>query len=148
VPRRCATCFARLPDGPDLDGATLAGKVVGYVDYGIVRRDPAPCADVALAGDAALTCDPVMAIGCGWALQSAAWLADAVAPALAGGEPVAAALRRYRRLHGRRLGGHHRMLTAEARAHRMNPVKRLLFSGAARDPQLAGLVHRYAQRSV
>jgi menaquinone-9 beta-reductase len=40
------------------------------------------------------------------------------------------------------------MLTAEARAHRMNPVQRLLFSGAARDPQLAGLVHRYAQRSV
>ena len=29
------------------------------------------------------------AIGCGWALQSAEWLADAVAPALAGAEPLA-----------------------------------------------------------
>jgi len=89
-----------------------------------------------------------MAIGCGWALQSAEWLAASVAGALAGEEPLSRALRRYGQVHRRRLGGHHRMLTAEARAHRINPVQRLLFSGAARDPQLAALLHRYAERSL
>jgi 2-polyprenyl-6-methoxyphenol hydroxylase-like FAD-dependent oxidoreductase len=140
--------FAGLPEPPALEGAELAGKVVGYVDYGVIRRDPAPRPGVALVGDAALTADPVMAIGCGWALQSAEWLADCAGPALAGEEPLARALRRYGRTHRRRLMGHHRMLAAEARAHPMNPVQRLLFSGAARDARLAGRVHRYAQRWV
>jgi 2-polyprenyl-6-methoxyphenol hydroxylase-like FAD-dependent oxidoreductase len=134
--------FAALPEPPDLEGAELAGKVVGYTDYGIVAREPAPRPGLALIGDAALTCDPVMAIGCGWALQSAAWLADAVA----GAERYA--LRRYRRLHRRHLIPHHRMLSAEARAHPMNPVQRLLFSAAARDPRTAARLHRYAERSI
>jgi 2-polyprenyl-6-methoxyphenol hydroxylase-like FAD-dependent oxidoreductase len=140
--------FAALPEPPGLGGAELAGKVVGYTDYGIVQRDPTPRPGVALVGDAALTCDPVMAIGCGWALQSAAWLTDAAGPALAGAEQLKPALRRYRREHRRHLIPHHRMLTAEARAHRMNPVQRVLFSAAARDPRTAARVHRYAERSI
>jgi menaquinone-9 beta-reductase len=136
--------FAGLPEPPALEGAEPVGKVVGYTDYGIVAREPAPRPGLALIGDAALTCDPVMAIGCGWALQSAAWLADAVAHT----EPLARALRRYRRAHRRHLIPHHRMLTAEARAHAMNPVQRLLFSAAARDPRTAARLHRYAERSI
>jgi menaquinone-9 beta-reductase len=95
-----------------------------------------------------LTSDPLMAIGCGWALQSAEWLADATAPALAGEGSLAAALRRYRRTRQRNLASHHRMLVADARGRDMNPVQRLLFSAAARDPQTAALFHRYAQRSI
>jgi menaquinone-9 beta-reductase len=136
--------FAALPEPPALDGAELAGKVVGYTDYGIVVRDPAPRPGLALIGDAALTCDPVMAIGCGWALQSAAWLADAGAAT----ERVEPALRRYRRMHRRHLIPHHRMLEREARAHAMNPVQRLLFSAATRDARMAARVHRYAERSI
>jgi len=37
---------------------------------------------MALVGDAALAIDPLWGVGCGWALQSAEWLADSVAPAL------------------------------------------------------------------
>ena len=108
--------FAALPEAPELSRAERADKIVGYTDYGIVSARARARPGLALVGDAALTCDPVMAIGCGWALQSGAWLADSVAPALTGEEPLRTALRRYRREHRRRLNGHHRMLTADARA--------------------------------
>jgi 2-polyprenyl-6-methoxyphenol hydroxylase-like FAD-dependent oxidoreductase len=140
--------FANLPEPPALAGARLAGKVLGYTDYELVVRDPTPRAGLALVGDAGLTSDPVMAIGCGWALQSAAWLADSTAAALAGAEPLASGLRRYRRARRRRLDPHHRMLAADARARAMNPVQRMLFSAATRDPQTAALLHRYAERSI
>jgi 2-polyprenyl-6-methoxyphenol hydroxylase-like FAD-dependent oxidoreductase len=140
--------FARLPEPPDLAVAERVDKMVGYTDYGIVRREPTPRPGLALVGDAALTCDPVMAIGCGFALQSASWLADSVAPALTGGEPLGKALRHYRREHRRRLNGHHRMLTADARARGFNPVQRLLFSAAARDARTAATLHRYSERSL
>jgi len=140
--------FGSLPQPPALDGAEIAGKVLGYTNYELVARDVTPRAGVALVGDAALTSDPLMAIGCGWALQSAAWLTDSVTSALAQGEPAAVALRGYMRTHRRRLTGHHRMLAADARGHRMNPVQRLLFSAAARDPHTAARFHRYAERSI
>ena len=140
--------FAALPDAPDLSRAERTDKIVGYIDYGIVRREPTPQPGLALIGDAALTCDPVMAIGCGFALQSASWLADSVAPALTGEQPLRTALRRYRREHRRRLNGHHRMLTADARAQDFNPVQRLLFAAAARDAPTAATLHRYSERSL
>ncbi len=140
--------FGRLPDGPNLDVAEQAGKMLGYTDYGLILRQPAPRPGVALIGDAGLTSDPLMAIGCGWALQSAAWLADAVVPALAGAEPLHRGLSRYRRLRRRRLEPHHRMLVADARGVKLNPIQRLLFSSAARDQRMAELVHRYAARSI
>jgi 2-polyprenyl-6-methoxyphenol hydroxylase-like FAD-dependent oxidoreductase len=139
--------FGALPEPPELRDAQLAGKVVGYTDYGLVLRDAVPRPGLALVGDAALTSDPVMAIGCGWALQSAGWLADSTAPALAGAEPLTAGLRRYRRARGR-LASHHRMLVADARGRRMNPIQRLQFAAATRDPQTAALLHRYAERSI
>jgi menaquinone-9 beta-reductase len=139
--------FTTLPEPPGLAGAELAGKVVGFTDYGLVRRDATPRPGLALVGDAALTSDPVMAIGCGWALQSAAWLADSTAPALAGAESLVSGLRRYRRAR-RPLAAHHRMLVADARGRQMNPIQRVLFSAAARDPQTAALFHRYAERSA
>ena len=140
--------FASLPDGPDLADARPAGKAIGYTDYGIVARDPLPLPGVALVGDAALTCDPVMAIGCGWALQSGEWLADAVVPALQGTTTMEAALRAYRRERRRKLLPHHLMLVGDARAKRMNPVQRLLFSAGTRDPKTAKRLHEYAQRTI
>jgi menaquinone-9 beta-reductase len=140
--------FRSVPEPPDLAGAELAGKVLGFTDYELVAREVTPRPGLALVGDAALTSDPLMAIGCGWALQSAAWLADSTAPALAGEAPLEPALHRYLRTHRRQLAGHHRMLAADARGHRMNPVQRLLFSAAARDPHMAAMFHRYAERSI
>ena len=66
---------------------------------------------LALVGDAAMAIDPLWGVGCGWALQSAEWLADGVSAAL--GEPRASAdaralargLKRYERTHRRANGG-------------------------------------------
>ena len=74
-----------------------------------VRVPTAP--GLALVGDAAQAVDPLFGIGCGWAFQSGEWLADSVAPALRGEEPLERGLKRYRRLHKRKLGGHTRSST-------------------------------------
>lgn len=138
--------FGSLPDGPRMAGARRAGKVMGFADYPLIARDATPLPGVALTGDAALTSDPLPAIGCGWALESAAWLSDAAAPALAGAEPLDTALRRYARRRRRGLAGHHRLIAAEARARGANPVQRLLFTAAARDPRVAEHVMRFGER--
>ena len=56
--------------------------VVGKIDMTNRMRVPS-APGLALIGDAALATDPLFGVGCGWAFQSAEWLADAVAPALA-----------------------------------------------------------------
>jgi len=71
-----------------------------------------------------------------------------VAPALSRDEPLRTALRRYRHEHLRRLNGHHRMLTADARARPFNPLQPLLLSAAARDTTTAATLHRYSERSL
>jgi menaquinone-9 beta-reductase len=140
--------FAQLPEPPELAGAEMVGKMVGYTNYEPIRRDVTPRPGVALVGDAALTSDPVMAIGCGWALQSAEWLSDAVGPALTESRSVDSALESYRRIHRKRIVPHDRMLVADAKARGLNPIQRLLFSAAVKDRQIAATFHRYAERSI
>ncbi|MFD8858251.1 NAD(P)/FAD-dependent oxidoreductase [Streptomyces vinaceus] len=72
-----------LPEAPAIDSAERITKIIGTVDYPLHTRKPtAP--GVALIGDAALTSDPLWGVGCGWALESARWLTEAVAAAAAG----------------------------------------------------------------
>jgi 2-polyprenyl-6-methoxyphenol hydroxylase-like FAD-dependent oxidoreductase len=138
----------RAPNAPDLDLAERVSKFVGYVDYPIVRRSPAPRRGLALVGDAALTADPVWAIGCGWAFESASWLADAVAPALHGDEPMRRALRRYRAHHRRRLSGHARVIADAAKAGAPPPPVRALLAAATRDPVTARRFDDFGTRSA
>jgi 2-polyprenyl-6-methoxyphenol hydroxylase-like FAD-dependent oxidoreductase len=127
---------AGLPDAPPIRSAKLVGPVLGKVEMpNRVRRQTAP--GLALAGDAALAADPLFGVGCGWALQSAEWLADSVAPALAGSEPLARGLERYRRRHARELRGHASLVNGYATGRPLDPFERLLFSSAARDPKVA-----------
>lgn len=134
--------------GPSLHSARRASPFVGYTDYAPLHRPPVPAPGVALVGDAALTCDPMLAIGCGFAVNSATWLVDATVPALRGDEPLARGLRRYRRRHRRELAGHARMLDAGALAKPPNPIERLMLGAAARDAEMARHFERYATRSV
>lgn len=138
---------AALPDAPPIDESRLAGPLVGKLDLTNEWRTTTG-EGVALAGDAALAADPVGAVGCGWALQSAGWLADAVTPALRGEEPLARGLRRYHRTHRRHLMGHSRMAAEAARAKEMNPLQKLIFSAAVRDPVTAARVEAFASRSA
>jgi flavin-dependent dehydrogenase len=130
--------FERLPDGPRLDPAKRVSKVMGRLDMTNVVRSPTG-PGLALVGDAAIAADPVWGVGCGWALQSAEWFADAVSPALGGTDAeLDSALQAYARRHREGLEGHEKFCSAYSRGKRFNPAEKLLYRGAARDRELAG----------
>jgi 2-polyprenyl-6-methoxyphenol hydroxylase-like FAD-dependent oxidoreductase len=140
--------FEAVPEAPSLRGARLDERgVLGKIDMTNRMRTPtAP--GLALIGDAALATDPLFGVGCGWAFQSAEWLADAVAPALVGGESLEAGLRRYRRTHSRHLRGHAWMIHDYATGRKLQPPERLIFSGAARDPRVAAIFDAFGTRQT
>jgi len=140
--------FDQAPEAPSLRSATLSDEgVLGKIDMTNRMRTPtAP--GLALIGDAALATDPLFGIGCGWAFQTAEWLADSVAPALRGEEALEAGLRRYRRKHGRRLRGHAWMIHDYATGRKLQPPERLIFSAAARDPRVATIFDAFGTRRI
>ncbi|MER5641630.1 NAD(P)/FAD-dependent oxidoreductase [Kitasatospora sp. NPDC002227] len=136
-----------LPQAPDIDSAERISKIIGTVDYPLRSRKPS-APGLALIGDAALTGDPLWGVGCGWALQSAQWLAEAVTPALGGRGDLDKALAAYGRLHRRRLGGHQFLAADYAKGRPFNPGERLMFAAAARDAGVARHMHRFASRLI
>jgi flavin-dependent dehydrogenase len=140
--------FEAVPEAPSLRGARLDERgVLGKIDMTNRMRTPtAP--GLALIGDAALATDPLFGVGCGWAFQSAEWLADSVAPALRGEEALEKGLRRYRRSHSRHLRGHAWMIHDYATGRKLQPLERLLFSGAARDPRAAAIFDAFGTRKI
>jgi 2-polyprenyl-6-methoxyphenol hydroxylase-like FAD-dependent oxidoreductase len=134
-------------DGPGTLG-TQASKLIGYVDYPVIDRPAVPRAGVALIGDAAHSADPLMAIGCGWAFQTAAWLVDATADTLRSRGNLSRALRRYGKIRHSNLAGHQTLLRTGAKELSMNPIQRLLMSGAAKNRKLADAFHAFAAREV
>ena len=137
----------RLPDGPDLTGADQVGDLSGVLNYACVSRRPA-ATGLALVGDAALTSDYLWGTGCSFAFHSAAWLVDATAPALSRADDPDPSLRRYASLHRRSLAGHHRVMSDYADGRPFNPVERLLYSAAVRDPQVARHVAAFGERRM
>ncbi|MGF1426625.1 NAD(P)/FAD-dependent oxidoreductase [Kitasatospora sp. LaBMicrA B282] len=136
-----------LPEAPPVDSAERISKIIGTVDYPLHSRRPtAP--GLALIGDAALTGDPLWGVGCGWALQSARWLAAAVGPAAAGRGDLDRSLAAYGREHRRRLRGHQFLAADYATARPFNPLERLMFSAAARDASMARHMHLFASRLI
>jgi 2-polyprenyl-6-methoxyphenol hydroxylase-like FAD-dependent oxidoreductase len=140
--------FERAPEAPSLRGAVPTEEgIVGKVDMTNRRRTPS-MPGLALVGDAALATDPLFGIGCGWAFQTSEWLADAVAPALRGEADLEAGLRRYRRRHAWRLGGHANMIHDYSTGRKIQPPERLLFSAAARDPRVAAIFDAFGTRRI
>ncbi|MFE1417026.1 NAD(P)/FAD-dependent oxidoreductase [Streptomyces sp. NPDC085524] len=136
-----------LPEAPPIDSAERISKIIGTVDYPLVTREPtAP--GLALIGDAALTGDPLWGVGCGWALQSAHWLAEAAATAAAGRGDLDRSLAVYARTHRRRLRGHQSVAVDFAKARPFNPGERLVFSAAARDESMARHMYMFAARLI
>jgi flavin-dependent dehydrogenase len=139
--------FEGLPDAPPMTGIERVSKVIGRVDMTNLSRPPVG-AGLALAGDAAMASDPLWGVGCGFALQSAEWLVDATAEALAAGTGLDRALSRYARIHRRRLTGHHLVMCDFATARQLNALERLIFSAAARDAKLARHVEAFGTRHI
>ncbi len=139
--------MAALPEPPPIMESRRVEDVVGKIDMtNRVRGPVAP--GLALVGDAALATDPLFGVGCGWAFQTGEWLADSVAPALRGEESLDRGLKRYRRLHKRRLGGHAFMIHDYATGRPVSGPEKLLFKAAARDPKLASRFDAFATRRV
>ncbi len=137
----------RLPDGPDLSGARQVGDLSGVLNYSCVSRRPAG-PGLALVGDAAMTSDYLWGTGCSFAFQSAAWLVDATAPALSARTDLDRALRRYAARHRHMLSGHHRLMSDYADGRPFNPVERLLYAAAVRDPRIARHVIEFGERRM
>jgi flavin-dependent dehydrogenase len=112
----------------------------------VSRRATAP--GLALVGDAALAIDPLGAVGCGWAMQSAEWLADSVSPALAADESLARGLARYRRRRARALRGHALVLQRNSRARPFDARARLIVSAAVEDRQIAATLEQLLTCSI
>ncbi len=139
--------IAGLPDPPPIRESRRVSPILGKIEMPNVQRGPvAP--GLALVGDAALATDPLWGVGCGWAFQSAEWLAESVAGALAGDEPLPSALRRYRRRFRRHLQGHALMIRDYATGRRFTPVERALFSAAVVDPRVSERLARFGTRNA
>ena len=149
--RDVATAFtnfiADLPDAPPILASRRVGEFIGKLEMPNVHREVGRDG-LALVGDAAMATDPLWGVGCGWAFQSAEWLADSVAGALAGDEPLEAGLKRYRRRYARRLRGHAFMINDYATGRRFSPVERALFATAVSDERAALRLEAYATRNV
>jgi 2-polyprenyl-6-methoxyphenol hydroxylase-like FAD-dependent oxidoreductase len=137
--------LAALPEPPPIHEQHLADDVIGKIDMtNRVRGPVAP--GLALIGDAALATDPLFGVGCGWAFESGEWLADSVAPALHGEESLEKGLKRYRRLHKRKLGGHAFMIHDYATGRPLNGREKMLFRAAAHDPKVAATFDAFGTR--
>jgi 2-polyprenyl-6-methoxyphenol hydroxylase-like FAD-dependent oxidoreductase len=136
-----------LPDGPPIAASRIVQPPQGKLDMTNVAHTPS-APGLALVGDAALAIDPLWGVGCGWALQSAEWLADSVAPALRGSESLPSALKRYRRRHARALRGHAAMIYDFAGGRKFNPAERVLFSTATYDPRMSALMEAFGSRNI
>lgn len=139
--------LADFPDAPPIRSTRLVSDILGKIEMpNRVRAVTGP--GVALVGDAALATDPLYGVGCGWAFQSGEWLADAVAPALSGAEPLTEGLNRYRRRHAKQLRGHAFFIHDYSTGRRLNPAERFLFAAAARDEKVAIPFDAYATRQI
>jgi flavin-dependent dehydrogenase len=141
------TYIADLPGAPPIRESRLVSPVIGSLKIPTMHRDTTR-PGLALAGDAAMASDPLWGIGCGWARQSAEWLADSVGPALRGEEPLQRGLKRYRREHRRRLHAHSLLIDSYASGRRMHLLERTMFAAAARDAYLGDLSAAYGARLV
>jgi flavin-dependent dehydrogenase len=131
-----ARAVSSLPDAPDLTEAERVSKLIGKLEVPNVIR-PAAGPGLAFVGDAALATDPLFGVGCGFAFQSAEWLADEVTPALMNGGDLDRALATYRRKFAWRLVPHHLQIADYATGRRIRPLERATFRAAAGDAAVA-----------
>ena len=147
-PARALVQFlASRPDPPPILHSRRVSPILWKLDMTNVRRVPvAP--GLALIGDAALAADPLWGVGCGWAFQSAEWLASSLERTLRDEEPLAKGLARYRRRHRSALLAHALMAEDYATGRPLRSGERLLFAGAVQDRLLATRLNAFVTRNL
>jgi menaquinone-9 beta-reductase len=137
--------MAGLPGAPAMEDVRFASEYFGKVSMPNVIRGPvAP--GLALVGDAAVAADPLFGIGCVWAFQGGIRLADSVAPALLGSEPLERGLARYRRRHRWDVETHMFQINDYATGRTFNAFERLMYSTAVEDARVAEALHDFGAR--
>src|SRR5207253_308914 len=121
--------YERVPGAPRFGEAERVSDWIGILDMPNAER-PAVFDGMALVGDAAMTSDPVWGVGCGWAFQSAEWLVEATAGALAGDGGLEAALTRYAKRHHSALHMHHVLTSDFSSGRSYNPIEKLMIAAA------------------
>jgi flavin-dependent dehydrogenase len=146
--RALESFISEIPDAPPILDSRRVGPVQGRIDMTNVLRSPtAP--GLSFVGDAALALDPMWGIGCGFALQTAEWLADALTPALKGQRPLADGLQVYRGRYAEGLHEHAMAIVGYATGRRLNAGERLVFSAAARgDERMRELTEAFGTRNA
>jgi menaquinone-9 beta-reductase len=138
---------SNVPDPPPIRESTLVSPVLGKIDMeNRLRRPIAP--GLALVGDAALAIDPLWGVGCGFAFQTAEWLADAITPALLRGDALDDGLAAYRKRYAKGLNGHARMMVNYATGRRLTAGERMIFSATTRDAKLAATFDAFGSRRI
>lgn len=142
--------FEPLADAPDLSRAERVTDFIGTADYPSITRRHMVRPGVALVGDAAMVGDPLQGVGCGWAFQSAEWLADAVADPLrfGGDKEIDAGARRYQRKHRRTLLPHQLTNIQLSQATKLTPSLRTIYGAAAHDRWVADRLTAVATRNA
>jgi flavin-dependent dehydrogenase len=139
--------FESLPSAPSLAQAQRVSPYMGVVEYPNLHRSVSK-PGLALIGDAALSIDPLWGVGCGWALQSAEWLADAVGRKWTSPLDLDRGLSAYAKRHRSELAGHRFLIEDFSTGRPFNFVERLTFSAAARDPVCADIFSAFGTRSI
>jgi flavin-dependent dehydrogenase len=141
--------FAELPDRPDLEKAKRITPFLGVIEYpNWIRKPVRP--GLALIGDAAMSIDPLWGVGCGWAFETAEWLADAAAASCQAGDKARLDrhLEAYARQHRKRLAGHEFLICDYSTGRDYNLIERLMYSAAARDPICADHFLAFGSRCI
>ncbi|WP_458683663.1 NAD(P)/FAD-dependent oxidoreductase [Prescottella equi] len=136
-----------LPQAPDLSKAKVLRGPVGTPNYPLIERPAVPAPGVALVGDAALTSDPVVAVGCSWALRSAEFLADSLVGFAAGTTSLDDCLAQYQQRHSffRR---HQRLISIDSKNVRSaNSVQRSVRRAATVDSYVATEMTQYINQN-
>jgi 2-polyprenyl-6-methoxyphenol hydroxylase-like FAD-dependent oxidoreductase len=143
--------FERLVGGlaehPPLEDAERDSPLLGQVSVPNARRQPVS-PGVALVGDAALACDPLPGVGCGWAMQSAEWLANSVGPSLRGESELERGLAAYAARHRAETAHDFGLIRLLSCAKPPRLSWRLLLAAAAHDEELAARLMAHWQRRV
>jgi 2-polyprenyl-6-methoxyphenol hydroxylase-like FAD-dependent oxidoreductase len=145
--RALVELLSSVTDAPPIRESRLVGQMQGKLDMtNIAHAVTAP--GLALVGDAAMAIDPLWGVGCGWAFQSAEWLADGVAGALREGRGLETGLKHYRRRYARGLRGHAQMIYDYAGGRPFNAAERMLFSAAARSERVGRTFEAFGTRNI
>ncbi|MEI7375989.1 NAD(P)/FAD-dependent oxidoreductase [Dickeya chrysanthemi] len=128
--------FSGVPFMPSVSQAVFETPVIGYHDYPNLVRHPV-CGGVAFIGDAVQSLDPMSGVGCSFALQSAAMLAQAVASALQEGQlDETLALKLYEQQFNAYFPAHARGIIADSLIAKEEQTQRSVFQTIVNDDAL------------